>query len=74
MLHGQKNIKIFTVFLSKVKKETSSPSKKKKTKGGDVGNAETVPAEEIKIMNNSEKTPEEKPSIKEQKAEAEMYA
>jgi len=55
-----------------VKKETSSPSKKKKAKGSDVGNAEAVPAEETKIMNNNEKTPEEKPSDKEQKAEVEI--
>ena len=64
---------IFTLFLPKVKKETSSPSKKKKAKGSDVDNAEAVPAEETKIMNKDEKTPEGKPSNKEQKAEVEMY-
>ena len=57
-----------------MKKETSSPSKKKKAKGSDVGNAEVVRAEETKIMDSSEKTPEGKPSNKEQKAEVEMYA
>jgi len=57
-----------------VKKETSSPSKKKKAKGSDVGNVEAVPVEETKIMNDNEKTPEEKPANKEQKAEVEMYA
>jgi len=65
---------IFTLFLPKVKKETSSPSKKKKAKSSDVGNAEAVPAEETKIVDNNEKTPEGKPSNKEQKAEVEMYA
>jgi hypothetical protein len=57
-----------------VKKETGSPSKKKKAKSSDVGNAEAVLAEETKIMDNNEKTPERKPSKKEQKAEVEMYA
>ena len=57
-----------------MKKETSSPSKKKKAKGSDVGNTEAVPAEETKIQDNNEKTPEGKPSNKEQKAEVEMYA
>jgi len=64
----------FTLFLPKVKKETSSPSKKKKAKGSDGGKTEAVPAEETKTMDSNEKTPEEKPSNKEQKAEVEMYA
>lgn len=55
-----------------VKKETGSPSKKKKAKSSDVGNAEAVLAEETKIMDNNEKTPERKPSKKEQKAEVEI--
>lgn len=65
---------IFTLFLPKVKKETGSPPKKKKAKDIDVGNAEAVPAEETKITDNNEKTPEGKPSNKEQNAEVEMYA
>jgi len=55
-----------------VKKETSSPSKKKKAKVSDVGNADAVPAEETKIMDSNEKTPEGEPSNKEQKAEVEI--
>lgn len=57
-----------------MKKESGSPSKKKKAKSSVVSNAEAVPAEETKIMDNNEKTPEQKPPEKEQKAEVEMYA
>jgi hypothetical protein len=61
------------LLLSIVKKETSSPTKKKKAKGTDAGRTEAVPAEEAKILDdNSEKTAEEKPSSKEKKDEVKM--
>jgi hypothetical protein len=65
---------VFILFLPKVKKETGSPTKKKKAKSNDVGNAEAVPIEETKIADNSEKNAEGKPFNKEQEAEVEMYA
>jgi hypothetical protein len=57
-----------------VRKETASPSKKKKTKSNDAANAETVPTEETKILDDddNEKTPEKKPSNKEEEDEVKM--
>jgi hypothetical protein len=63
----------WSLFLSIVKRETASPTKKKKAKSIDAGNIEAVPAEEIKILDdNSEKTAEEKPSGIEKKDEVKM--
>jgi hypothetical protein len=63
----------WTLFLSIVKKETASPTKKKNAKSNDAGNIETVPVEETKILDdNNEKTAEEKPSSKERKDEVKM--
>lgn len=56
-----------------VKKETTSPTKKKKAKSIDTGITEAVPAEETKILDdNNEKTAEEKPSGKEKKDEVKI--
>jgi hypothetical protein len=56
-----------------VKKETVSPSKKKKAKSIDAVNTEAVPVEEAKILDDdNEKTAEEKPSSKEKKDEVKM--
>lgn len=61
------------LFLSTVKKETASPTKKKKAKSTDAGNTEAVPVEEAKILDDdNERSADEKPSSKEKKDEVKM--
>jgi hypothetical protein len=63
----------WSLFLSLVTKETTSPTKKKKPKSIDAGKTETVPAEETDILDgDNEKNVEEKPSGKEEKDEVKM--
>jgi hypothetical protein len=57
----------YILFLPTVKKETASPSKKKKAKSIDGGTAEEMIHDE-----NNQRTPDKKPSNNELKDEAKM--